>query len=237
MSEYLINIPMSVAFVQSDGPVTLLGGAPLETILLRRALALAPVLVAADGGAGRALKAGLTPAAVIGDLDSLDPADRARLDPATVHEVAEQETTDFQKALDGIDAPLVLAVGFTGARLDHELAAYNALVRQPAGRVVVLGEDDLCFHAPRDFAVDLAPGTRVSLFPLAPVTGRSEGLEWPLDGLRFAPDGRVGTSNRAAAGRVAWRLDGPGMLAILPRDCLNSVARALLAAGSGARAG
>jgi len=237
MSEYPINIPMCAAIVQSQAPVTLLGGAPLETILLEESLRWAPRLVAADGGAGRALAAGHVPEAVIGDMDSLTPADRARLDPATILRVEEQDSTDFHKALMRIAAPLVLAVGFTGARLDHELAVYNVLARLAPGRALVIGGEDICCHAPMRFAVDLPVGTRVSLFPMAPVTGRSRGLRWPLDGIPFAPDGRVATSNRAAAGRVSWDLDRPGMLAIFPRACLNRVVPALLSVAPDVRAG
>ena len=174
------------------------------------------------------------PRAVIGDMDSLPAAARARLDPATVLEIAEQASTDFDKALRNIAAPLVLAVGFTGARLDHELAAYNVLVRRPAGSVVVLGSDDLCFHAPLRMRLDLPPGTRLSLFPLAPVTGTASGLLWPVAGLDFAPDGRIGTSNQVT-GPVDWDFSGPGMLAILPRARLRQVVRALLAAAPGFR--
>ncbi len=232
MSEYPINVCMIPPIIQSNTPITLLGGAPLETKHLAEALALAPLLVAADGGGGKALAAGYTPKAVIGDMDSLSDADRARLDPATVFEIREQESTDFHKALRHIAAPLVLAVGFTGARLDHELSVYNVLVRQPAGSVLVLGEADLCFHAPRRLSLDLPLGTRVSLFPMAPVSGRSHGLRWPIDGLTFAPDGRAGTSNESVSAPVGWELEGPGMLAILPRGCLTLVVRALLASGS-----
>ena len=39
-------------------------------------------IVAADGGTTHALVAGLTPAHVIGDLDSLSPEQRARLEAA-----------------------------------------------------------------------------------------------------------------------------------------------------------
>ncbi len=62
---------------------------------------------------------------------------------------------------------------------------------------------------------------------MAPVTGQSEGLRWPIDGLAFAPNGRVGTSN-AVTGPVALRFDGDGMLVILPRTALPQVIKALM---------
>jgi thiamine pyrophosphokinase len=68
------------------------------------------------------------------------------------------------------------------------------------------------------------------LFPMARVTGRSTGLEWPIAGLIFAPDGVIGTSNRVVARRVTLEFDAPGMLVILPRRRLDAAIRALLSA-------
>ena len=97
---------------------------------------------------------------------------------------------------------------------------------------ILIGREDVVFHAPPRLALDLAAGTRVSLFPLRPVTGQSTGLRWPIHGIDFTPGGRVGTSNEALATEVKLEMDGPGMLVILPRDCLDAAVRAVLAAGS-----
>ena len=63
--------------------------------------------------------------------------------------------------------------------------------------------------------------------PLGPVQGRSIGLEWPIDGLNFAPGGRIGTSNRAT-GPVALEMAGPEMLLILPRSLVAPLVAQLL---------
>jgi thiamine pyrophosphokinase len=139
--------------------------------------------------------------------------------------VAEQETTDFDKALRSIRAPLVLALGFTGARLDHGLAVMNALVRRPEP-CIVIGPRDVVFHLAGPVTLALRAGDRVSLFPMARVTGRSWGLHWPIDGLTLAPDGLTGTSNRAT-GPVTLVPGGPGLLAILPRARLPAAIAAL----------
>jgi thiamine pyrophosphokinase len=90
--------------------------------------------------------------------------------------------------------------------------------------VVLIGGADLCFVCPPDFAIELAAGTRVSLFPMGPVTGMaSEGLRWPVTGLAFAPDVRIGTSNIATGGRVRLAFDAPRMLVILPAAQLGRV--------------
>lgn len=173
-----------------------------------------------------ALRQGLLPEAVIGDLDSISAAARAALSPDRLHLIAEQDTTDFEKCLTRIDAPLILGLGFGGPRLDHWLAVANALVRHPDLPCVILGGADIAFAAPPRISLPLAPGTRVSLFPLAPVTGRSVGLRWPIEGLHLAPDGRIGTSNEAL-GPVHLEFDAAGMLVILPRATLSLITAVL----------
>ncbi len=214
--------------LSSDGPVVLVGGGPVTARDMTDAQAHARPVVAADGGADRALALGVRPDAVIGDMDSLSPQARSALGDA-VHPVAEQDSTDFEKCLTRIAAPLVLAVGFGGGRLDHALAVFNALARHPATACVVLAAREVIVLAPPRIALDLVAGTRVSLFPMAPVTGQSRGLHWPIDGIGFAPDGVVGTSNRAD-GPVDLALDAPGMLLMLPRRCLGALLAGLAAA-------
>ncbi len=130
---------MSQAIVRSDVPVTLLGAGRVEADDLALALSHAPVLVAADGGAAHALDRGLMPRAVIGDMDSMPDAVRQAIPADRLHKIEEQDSTDFDKALCSIAAPLVLGVGFLGDRLDHQLAAMSALVRQAAQRCILIG--------------------------------------------------------------------------------------------------
>lgn len=191
------------------------------------ALSVAPDLVAADGGAEATLAQGKLPQAVIGDFDSLSDTTRALVPADRLHHIAEQESTDFDKALRSIAAPLVLAVGFLGKRVDHQLAVFNVLVRRADRRCVLLGEDEVIFAAPPRIALPLEEGDVVSLFPMRRVTGRSTGLTWPIDGLEMQPDGRVGTSNRAE-GPITLEFDAPGMLVIVPRRALPAVITALV---------
>lgn len=213
-----INPRMWKPIVQTDAGVTLLGGGTCRAEDLALARQIAPCLVAADGGADRALALGVMPEAVIGDLDSLSAAGRAALPPERLHRVAEQESTDFGKCLDGVAAGFYLALGFTGLRLDHGLAVLNRLVQPPAPRCLVLGEADVIFACPPRLSLDLAPGSRLSLFPMGPARGRSEGLNWPIAGIDFAPGGVIGTSNRVT-GPVRLEMAGP-MLVLLERAAL-----------------
>ncbi|MDT8856743.1 thiamine diphosphokinase [Paracoccaceae bacterium Fryx2] len=219
---------MNHPIVESCDGVTLVAGGPVRRRDLVAALRRAPRLVAADGGADKALAAGMMPEAVFGDLDSLSAAGRDRLGPARLHPIEEQETTDFDKALRSVRAPFVLALGVLGGRVDHELAVLNALVRQPGQVCLLVGAQDVVFHAPPALRLRLRTGDRLSLFPLAPVRGTSAGLRWPIDGIGFAADGMVGTSNLVTAPEVALTMAGPGMLVILPRARLDAALSALL---------
>ncbi len=181
-------------------------------------------VVAADGGAARALEFGTLPDAVIGDFDSFQPD--TRIASALLHKVAEQDSTDFEKCLDRIEAPLVLAVGFLGDRTDHSLAVLSTLVQRPPGGCVLIGTHDVIVHCPARLSLDLPQGTRVSLFPLTAVTGRSTGLHWPIESIAFDPMGRIGTSN-VATGPVDLEFDGPGMLLSLPPAVLPRLLEAL----------
>ena len=203
--------------------MTLVGAGPIDPRHLDAALTIAPVAVAADGGGDLALPGGRRFRAVIGDMDSLADPERLRAAGVPIHPIPEQETTDLEKCLYSVEAPLFVGLGFLGGRIDHHLAAMNALVKFARVPVVLVGGEDLCFLCPPELAIDLPAGTRVSLFPMGPVRGRSEGLLWPIDGLAFDPTGRIGTSNAATGGVVRMAFDAPRMLVILPVDLLGPV--------------
>ena len=219
---------MTPKIVSSAKGVTLVGGGPVQGRMLGMALRRAPVLVAADGGADRVLAAGHMPVAVIGDFDSLSVEGRRLIPADRQHVIAEQDSTDFDKALRSIAAPFVLALGFAGARIDHGLAVFNTLLRYPDRVCIVLGAEDAVFLCPPDITLHLQVGDRLSLFPMGAVQGTSEGLRWPIDGIAFAPDGPVGTSNEVSAPTVRLCVDAARLLVILPRQRLDAVLIALL---------
>ncbi|MEL6313490.1 MAG: hypothetical protein AAFQ60_05505 [Pseudomonadota bacterium] len=96
--------------VSKNEPITLIGGGQVDKTDLSLALGHATTLVAADGGADRALSFGFTPQAVIGDFDSVTEDALEQIAPENQHRIAEQDSTDFEKALRAIDAPLVIGL-------------------------------------------------------------------------------------------------------------------------------
>lgn len=214
MSDLIMNTPAGI---------TLVGGGPVTRADLDIALAVAPVIVAADSGADWLLKQDVMPEAVIGDMDSLSSHSRRRIPAGRLHEFSEQLTTDFDKALNHLKARFILGLGFIGGRTDHGLSVLNTLVQQAGRPCLLLGPEDVIFAAPpRPVTLSLPPGERLSLFPLNVVRGRSKGLEWPIEGIDFSPGGRIGTSNRVIAENVTLCFDQVGMLVILPRERLRA---------------
>lgn len=206
--------------LDSKTPITLVGGGPVDAGLLAQAVALAPTVVAADGGVHRAQDLGVAVDHVIGDMDSVD---LERVNGPKMHPLAEQMSTDFDKCLYLTNAPYYLGLGFMGGRLDHQLAACHSLLRAFDKQVALIGEQDLCFLAPRKMKLDLAVGTRLSLFPMGEVSGVSNGLKWPIHTYQFSPALMIGTSNETDAEQIELTFNHRRMLVILPVELLSEV--------------
>ncbi|MFS4438733.1 thiamine diphosphokinase [Paracoccaceae bacterium GXU_MW_L88] len=214
--------------VLSAPSITLMGAGAVTRADAEDALRHAPVLVCADGGADHAARFDLVADAVIGDLDSASAAAQEAAG-AKLHHISEQESTDFEKCLMATEAEIYLGVGFLGGRLDHSLAALNAMVRRRE-KILLIGAEDVMFHVPQSVALDLPKGSRVSLFAMDEVTGTEcAGLSWDVTGLTFAPNGKIGTSNKMDGSALRLSFDKPGMLLLLPRAALDEAVRALRA--------
>lgn len=208
--------------VSSFEPIALMGGMGAARGTIEAVSRYTSGWVAADGGARHVVEAGIMPRAVIGDLDSVAGTILSQLDPHTVHRIEEQDSTDFEKCLLRIEAPLVLACGMLGGRLDHQLVALHALMRFSAQRCVLVGETEIVFLCPPRIRLPFEPQTPVSLFPLGHVVADTVGLQWSFEQLALEPGGRVGTSN-IALGCTELSVSAPALLCIVPRDCLDVV--------------
>jgi thiamine pyrophosphokinase len=204
------------------GPIAIVGGGAVEPRLLVELHERGVVLVGADGGGDAIGAAGLVPAAIIGDLDSL--TNRAVWESKTqVIHLPEQITTDFQKALYSTQAPVTLALGMTGKRLDHTLAALSAVLQYaPMRRLLLVDEVDVALAVVGSIAFYARERERVSIHPLLPIAfERSMGLLYPMDGLTLEQGGLIGTSNEGTGGHVEIvPADRTPWLLILPRERL-----------------
>lgn len=151
---------------------------------IRRLIDAGTLIVCADGGADRARARGLTPHVIIGDMDSLKAETQARFPQAVLVHVADQNSTDLEKALDHVLALGIgraTVIGATGRRPDHELANLSILAKYHP-RLELCFADSWCTIRviDRSAVLDLPPGTTVSLLPL----GRCEGIT--TRGLHYA---------------------------------------------------
>jgi len=213
--------------VKYEHPVVLVGGGEVNWPVLLPLVNKGFPLVAADGGANPLAGHGITPDLIIGDLDSLDTKTRRENHTRLLH-ITEQHSTDFEKTLYAIDAPLYLAFGFLGRRSDHSLAALHSLVKyRGQKRIVLVDSVDMLWTPPAVdiFEIDLPPGTRFSIYPLEPVTFEaSQGLEYPLDGLTLKQGLAIGTSNRVSGKTVRIRqkkTENGAWVVIIPNDFID----------------
>ena len=179
-----------------DRTVVAIGGGDVDYDMLRSLAALRPV-VAADGGADIALDAGIMPRLVIGDLDSiLDPE---RFPKENLCFIPDQNSTDLEKTLNLVKAPLFLGLGFLGRRLDHSLASMHALATATSP-VLLIGPHDAVIYCRGDFTASLPHQVRISFWPLTRQCFiASHGLRWALDGLTLETGQAIGTSNQTVA--------------------------------------
>ena len=217
-----------------DDLLVIVGGGTVNFDLLLDLYASGGHLVGADGGADVIVEAGLRPELIIGDFDSLkDPY--GWLGKTRLMQITEQETTDFEKSLYSTRAPVTVALGMTGRRFDHTLAALDAVTRYAAKRKIILvDEEDVALALTEAFSFTVDVGERVSIHPLAPITfWRSDGLKYPLDAVKLAPGVRTGTSNEALDGKFTVvpeeGVHAPYLL-ILPKKYLAQLVGKLLLA-------
>jgi thiamine pyrophosphokinase len=167
--------------------VILANGMPPHADTVARVRAGAACLVCADGGANSARSAGIVPDAIIGDLDSVDPATLRHF--AGVPRVldADPERTDTEKAIEWLLAreawERIVILGATAGRLDH-VVGHLALLRRYAERVHLVLEDDhgRAWLARSEVEIDVPVGTIVSFFAVgAAAEGvTTENLRYPL---------------------------------------------------------
>ena len=207
------NLPI----VSYDKPICLVGGARISPRAFQAALGHTTALIAVDSGADFLIAQRKIPDIVIGDLDSLSDTARATFADRLRH-IPEQSTTDFEKALTRIDAPCLVALGFTGGRIDHLLSVLNVMRRFPHRPVVLLDQDDASFMARAgDTLFHLEKGTRVSVMPVGQAAGVSlEGVRWSFTDKTMTLDGFTSPSNAALGGEIRLSTGAP-CLVTLPR--------------------
>lgn len=214
----------------NDTVIVITGAEPLRRAALD-ALPARGLVLAADGALDVALAAGLVPAGLVGDLDSVSPEGLAWAEEhATIQRHApDKDHTDTELALRlavGLDPALLVLVAGGGDRLDHSLAAIGALGHPSLTSIPRIeawwGDQHLIVvHGPGRATIETACGATVSLLALhGPCTGvGTTGLRWALDGAELAPLVGHGLSNEATADHVEVSVaSGVLTVVVVPSD-------------------
>ncbi len=178
-----------------------------QSDFLQQLAARADWVLAADGGADRALAAGVTPDAIIGDLDSVSARAKQCVRPEHLIFVANQNNTDLEKALDWLAAhgcKTCTLVGFMGGRWDFTFG--NFLSVFPYARQMNLafaGEGWTLYPVEKSRRFACRPGQRVSLIPLKACRGVTlQGLKYPLQNARLKLGGTGRTLSNETLGKT-----------------------------------
>ncbi len=183
-------------------------------------------VIAADSGLEPALKLGLDVAAVVGDMDSVDPAVLAAATDAGIpierHPEA-KDATDLALALDSALARhpgRIVVVTGAGDRLDHTLSLAQLLASpRTAGVEVEAWIGNAHLSVIRDLTVLRGePGDLVSLVPLhGPARGIfTDGLLYLLRDEDLPVGSTRGVSNELAAPEASVRLRSGVLVAVQP---------------------
>ena len=175
-------------------------------------------IVAADSGFDLALALGLRPELIVGDMDSV----RARLPQERVRRFPrDKEFTDTElglQALKDLGCDRVVIAGGGGGRLDHLLFIVALFERETVPLCWITAHEHV--EAIRGTAAYRGwVGQTVSFLPLSEGAAieRSEGLRWPLDGLRWKP-GEGGVSNIITASPMRLTMAAGALLMIRSFD-------------------
>lgn len=175
----------------------------------------AAYVVCCDGAADAYAADGGTPAAIVGDGDSIS-AHTARRFADRLHIAAEQESNDLTKAVrfclaQGIGSIIIL--GATGRREDHTLGNVSLLADYASQADVCMVTTDGVFNAVTGGAEFVSyVRQQVSLFVIDPSTKlTADGLQYPLpaDGFR---SWWCGTLNKALGD--SFRVASEGMVIV-----------------------
>lgn len=221
-------MPMN-EIVSAHDIVCLVGGASIDPAQIDAVSPFVDRYIAVDAGADHLLQAGRNPVLVIGDLDSLSEHASATFADRLCH-ISDTDTTDFEKAVTQFSAKAIIALGFTGGRMDHSLSVLNVLATRNATNVLLVDADDVSFLAKQGRSTLALPvGTRISFMPLDQATVSVGGVTWPFTNKVMRLGGFVSPSNTVSQDTVTIDVDGP-LLVILPRAHLATSLQAVVPA-------
>ncbi|MGH2568473.1 MAG: thiamine diphosphokinase [Bacteroidota bacterium] len=195
----------------------LANGEPPKKSHLQSLLKQCGLFVCADGGANTALKLGLKPDAIVGDMDSIHTETRAKFQHIPMHEDSDDETTDLEKAISWTIKQKfehIIVVGATGKRLDHNVGNLGVLAKFYPDAIIKLVDDTgELMYVGREHSLEAPVHSVISLIPLTRCEGvTTKGLAYALDNESLELGVREGTSNVVVANPVVIKVKRGNLL-------------------------
>lgn len=215
---------MNDRIVDVTVPIALVGGSDLAPELLNILQSITEFFVAVDGGVDHLRDFGLRPAAIFGDLDSISDDSRIEFAPQLIH-ITEEDTTDLEKAIARIAAPVIVGAGFLGGRLDHSFAALSVLARFADSPLILVSPTNCCFRCPdAGVTLDLPLGTLIAVLPMDSIRCTSDGLRWDMADTALHPAGFVSSSNQTEKPTVHIKVTGPAIITLPVAQLATAIA-------------
>ena len=187
----------------------------------------ADAVVCCDGALASALKHGVQPMAVVGDMDSIAPAVLKKFEGKVV-KVAEQDDNDLTKALRYVleafpTVSEITILGATGKREAHTIGNLSLLMEYEKSfglcdrglNVQIVSDYSTAFVVGDSCSLALGEGRSVSFFTCDPSLNiKSSGLQWPLDSVVFDNWWKA-TLNRATSDEISLKFNHPTPLLVI----------------------
>ena len=179
------------------------------------------LVIAADGGLDALVSGGITPAVVVGDLDSLSGRVPEGVEIVR-HPVEKDETDSHLSYLEGAKRGCTRfsLYGCTGGRDDHTFANYSLLLyakKQGHDMTLVSKDYDILVILDEEKEIIARVGATLSVFALGgDCRVTLSGTYYPADNLLITPDFPIGVSNHATEPTVKIEADG-ALLVMLER--------------------
>lgn len=179
------------------------------------------ILICADGGYNHAIRMGLTPKYVIGDMDSVT---ESIANIKTKKFSTDKDETDTELAIDialkeGCDHIVLLAA--SGTRLDHTIANIILLLKLEKQGILaeLIDEHNIIRVISKKTEFTATPNDTISLIPITNCEGvSSKGLVYPLNGENLKLGCVRGISNRFINSHAVIDIKSGYMLVIRATD-------------------
>ena len=204
-----------------------MGGVPPSAESLLWHKEEADVSIAVDSGWLSFIDAGIFPDVLVGDLDSWGGEDIRNEIPQEVEviEEANQDRTDFQKALDYLrkypDITEIIILGGLGNRTDHLFTNFLIVCSVDSELVIIFdSEKEWIRRVTSNTKLKIIgqEGATVSLLPITSCSSvKTAGLKWEVDNQVLSGAGSFSQSNLCISNEVWISVQSGSLLVILQK--------------------